>query len=197
MLPPRHAFACWLVSVGIVTAFALATAGSQELSPGQSANAPRPRASTVVLGTDNPNASPPDNDTPLPTKRTPIQILAARGNPLWSVSVSALNATRDRPLFSPSRLPPQPTRPPQMPLQAAPATAPSGPPPLALVGAIIGESKGEGMAIFVDELAKTTLRLKIGESYSGWLLQLIRGRQVVLQKEHQTAVLDLPGATPK
>src|SRR5215813_8008992 len=42
-----------------------------------------------------------------------------RGNPLWSIPVKTLAATRDRPIFSPSR------RPPPAPVIAAPQVLPA------------------------------------------------------------------------
>ena len=63
-------------------------------------------------------------------------------------------------------------------------------PPLALVGAIAEEH--EGIAIFLDETTKRIIRLKTGESHDGWTLRSVRGREVTLQKDHQTAVVGLP-----
>jgi hypothetical protein len=63
------------------------------------------------------------------------------GNPLWAIPVSKLSATRDRPLFSPSRRPRTPTvAAAPAPLPAAVANpAPPEAPSLTLVGTIIGE----------------------------------------------------------
>jgi hypothetical protein len=122
------------------------------------------------------------------------------GNPLWAVPLRSLSATRERPLFSPSRRPPAP------PAVAAafvppPKPAPTKPPEpdhplLALVGTIAGET--EGIGIFLDDLTRNIVRLKTGEKHGGWLLLGVRGRQATFEKDHRTAVLTLPapGAEP-
>jgi hypothetical protein len=97
---------------------------------------------------------------------------AQRGNPLWSLPLNSLSATRERPIFSPSRRPPPP------PVVAAPYVPPASPPPsprkpaepdhplLTLLGTLAGESQGVG--IFLNETDKTTLRLRTGEDHH-WL----------------------------
>jgi general secretion pathway protein N len=67
---------------------------------------------------------------------------------------------------------------------------------LALVGAIAGED-GEGIAILIDGLTKEIIRLKTGETYSGWTLQSVRPREVTIQKEQKTAILVLPSSLAK
>lgn len=71
-------------------------------------------------------------------------------NPLWSISLSALTATQDRPIFSASRRPPSP---PVAPLAIirAPPPRPTEPekPHLMLVGTIVGDA--ESFGIFVDQ----------------------------------------------
>jgi hypothetical protein len=126
----------------------------------------------------------------------PISAKAAddhpRGNPLWSIPVKTLTATRDRPIFSPSR------RPPPSPVIAAPQVLPppvSKPteperPPLALVGTVTGEQ--EAFGIFLDQTANKIVRLRLGDDHYGWILRQVRGREVVLQKDGETAFLALP-----
>jgi general secretion pathway protein N len=112
------------------------------------------------------------------------------GNPLWSVSLASLTATRERPIFSPSR------RPPPVALKTAPVQPPSkAQPPFILVGAIAGES--EGIAIFLDGATNGVIRLKTGESHAGWMLQTVRPREAVLQKEQRTIVVELPNPPAK
>jgi hypothetical protein len=122
---------------------------------------------------------------PVAPMRTPS------ANPLWAIPLSQLPETRDRPIFSPSRRPP--------PVAAAVNAAPVKPPPrkreirppqLSLVGTIASED--ESFAIFLDQATKAALRLRIGEDYQGWKLQAIRGREVTMQKDEQTAVFTLP-----
>jgi|SRR5215510_1084315 len=115
-----------------------------------------------------------------------------RGNPLWSIPVKTLAATRDRPIFSPSR------RPPPAPVIAAPQVLPapvSKPteperPPLTLVGTVAGEQ--EAFGIFLDQTANKIVRLRLGDDHLGWILRQVRGREVMLQKDGETTFLALP-----
>src|SRR5881396_2769728 len=60
------------------------------------------------------------------------------GNPLWAIPLSALTATRERPLFLPSRRAPAPAVANTPVVAAPPPPSPAQPeqPPLTLVGAI-------------------------------------------------------------
>jgi hypothetical protein len=116
-----------------------------------------------------------------------------RSNPLWAIPFSSLSATRERPLFSPSRLPPPVVA------RAAPAprVAPPPPkddepdhPPLTVVGTVSSEMGGIG--IFLDQATNTIIRLKTGESHAGWILSAIQGREASFEKDHRTAILALP-----
>jgi len=111
------------------------------------------------------------------------------GNPLWAIPLKDLTATRERPIFSPSRRPPQPA------VVAAPYVPPRPPaeperPQLALVGTVASEQ--EGLGIFLDQSTNKTIRLKLGEDHRGWQLSKVIGREVVLQKGAQTVTLALP-----
>lgn len=116
------------------------------------------------------------------------------GNPLWAIPLRALSATRDRPIFSPSRRPPAPPA-----VAAAPAAPPKAPvaapaepdkPPLTLVGTIVGDS--EGFGIFLDQATKAVIRLKTGQDHVGWVLQSVHGREATFKKGRQSATLALP-----
>lgn len=113
------------------------------------------------------------------------------GNPLWAISLSRLTATRQRPLFAPTRLPPQ------VAAVAKPPPVPTGPPPkpvepekpqLSLLGTVAGSEK---IGLFIDSASKTVLRLKAGENHKGWVLRAVSRRQVELARGLDTAVLDL------
>lgn len=115
------------------------------------------------------------------------------GNPLWTIPLTRLAATRERPLFSPSRRPPPP------PVVVAKAPPPPPPPPkpaepekpqLVLVGTIL-EAGGERIGLFVAP-GRNGLRLKLGDDDKGWVLRAVRPRQVVLEKGQQSVVLELP-----
>src|SRR5580704_14002929 len=115
-------------------------------------------------------------------------------NPLWGIPLQQLSATRQRPLFAPSRRPPPPVVAYQL------ASAPPPPPPkpsepekprLSLVGTIAGGP--EGIGVFQDLASSgSVLRLKMGEGHDGWVLRTVQRREVTLQKGSQTAVLTLP-----
>jgi general secretion pathway protein N len=108
-----------------------------------------------------------------------------RANPLWAIPLASLTATRERPIFSPTRRPP-----PGVTLVSAPSSPLAERPMLALVGAIAGEE--EGVAIFRDETSKDTIRLRTGDSHFGWTLQTVKAREATLQKDHKTTILVLP-----
>jgi hypothetical protein len=116
------------------------------------------------------------------------------GNPLWSLPLSALSITRERPIFSPSRRPPPP------PAIAAPYVPPASPPPppkppepahpsLTLMGTLAGDSQGVG--IFLNDADKSTLRLRTGEDHEGWVLRAVRSGEAVFEKGERTATLTL------
>lgn len=111
-------------------------------------------------------------------------------NALWSIPLASLTATRERPIFSPTR------RPPPILVKPAPTEAAStGQPSLALVGAIAGEN--DGIAIFLDGATKNIIRMKTGESHGEWTLRAVKAREAILQSEHKTSTLTLPAPPAK
>ena len=148
---------------------------------------------------------PPSNVLPAPVDISPgaptrVERSEPSGNPLWAIPLSALTATRERPLFLPSRRAPAPAVA-RTPVVAAPPPSPTPPaqpeqPPLTLVGAIASET--EGFAVFLDQATNNVVRLKTGQDHSGWVLQSVKGREVMLQKDGRTAtmILPQPGAAP-
>jgi len=149
------------------------------------------------------HAMPPPEITAKPVPETPgaspqtepQKATAPSANPLWAIPLNALSATRNRPLFTPSRRPPAPVvanvpRP-------APRPAPPPPPPpipehpnLTLVGTVAGEN--EGVAVFIEQGTRDTVRLRTGEGHSGWILQSVDRGAATLQKGVQTETLLLP-----
>jgi hypothetical protein len=149
-------------------------------------------------GIDNPgrdvtrHAMPPPDVTAKPAEAPTVA-----ANPLWAIPLSALTATRTRPLFTPSRRPPAPIvasvpvaapRPPPAPPPAVPQH-----PNLTLVGTVASEN--EGVAVFIDTTTRDTVRLRTGEGHSGWILQSVERSAATLQKGQQTETLALPRAT--
>jgi hypothetical protein len=150
-------------------------------------------------GIDNPgldvtrHAMPPPEVTAKPPETPTVS-----ANPLWAIPLNALSATRNRPLFTPSRRPPAPI------VASAPVVAPvrpSAPPPpaapehpnLALVGTVAAES--ESVAVFIDNATRDTVRLRTGEGHMGWILQSVDHGTATLQKGNQSETLELPRPT--
>lgn len=120
------------------------------------------------------------------------------GNPLWAVPLSVLTATRERPIFSASRRPPQaavaasPGNP--VTAHAEPKAAEPERPPLALIGTVLGE--GEAIALFLDRTNQKIIRLRPGDSQAGWTLSSVLRREVTLRKADRAEVLALKHVDP-
>src|SRR5258705_1397609 len=113
------------------------------------------------------------------------------GNPLWAIPLSRLTATREHPLFAPTRLPPTVVavaKPMPAPIVAPTPIEPETP-QLSLLGTIAGREK---VGLFIDSASKTVLRLKAGENHKGWILRDVRPRQVELAKGLDSTILELP-----
>lgn len=161
-----------------------AATSALDVMPGERAGE---AADSVELGTVKPIGTPPNRDVAKPVPR---------GNPLWSVPLSALTATQERPIFSASR------RPPPRAVVAAPAEEASAPPPprpaeperppLALIGAVVGE--GDSIAVFVDRTNQKMIRLRPGEAHAGWVLNAVARREVTLRKDDRSEIIELKSA---
>jgi hypothetical protein len=108
----------------------------------------------------------------------------ASDNPVAGTAVASLSATQERPVFSPSRRRPPPA---PVPVAASPAVSAPQRPTLALVGVVAGE--GDAFAIFLEEKTKAVIRLKRGESHSGWTLRDVHGREATLERGQESEVL--------
>ena len=168
-----------ILVVGWVPASYAATSATLDIVPDNIAGPP---VDQVDIGSLKPIARPNrDAAKPLPG-----------GNPLWSVPLSVLTATQERPIFSASR------RPPPRAVAAAPAEVIARPPPkaaeperlsLALIGAVVGDS--EAIAVFLDQSNQKMIRLRQGETHAGWELSSVLPREVTLKKNDRTEVLAL------
>ena len=140
--------------------------------------------------------SRPPKVRPMPALPAPIDGLEAggteTGNPLWGIPLSTMQATRERPIFLPSRRAPTAAMPAAPPPQIVKTGAPPEPdePALSLVGVVVGD--GEGYAVFLDNTSHAIVRLKTGEGEGGWILRSVANREVVLERNHRTAVMRLP-----
>jgi general secretion pathway protein N len=144
--------------------------------------------STITIGPElgAPNAAGTDTDRA-------GKDIPASANPLWAIPLGSLTATRERPIFLPSRRVPAPA------VAAAPVEPakavyipPAEPerPQLSLGGIVAGISGG--FAVFLNMTTHDIIRLKLGEGNDGWVLRSVKGREAVLEKNHQTEVIGLP-----
>ena len=172
-----------LLVIGNVEALAVNTASTVE---------PRGAGMREDLFATKPRQVTPPAAAP-PVAAPPAGLAADRvltGNPLWAIPLSRLTATREHPLFAPTRLPPPVVA------VAKPAPAPVAPlrpiepekPQLSLLGTIAGREK---MGLFIDA-SKTVVLLKAGENHKGWILRDVRPRQVELAKGLDSTILALP-----
>lgn len=122
----------------------------------------------------------------------PVQRDWPSGNPLWTIPLTKLSSTRERPIFSSSRRPPAPAVAPTPVAKSLAVPKPSEPerPKFALVGTIAGSP--ESLGIFVDQSTNVAVRLRTGEYHQGWKLRSVQGRQAVLEKDQQAITLAFP-----
>jgi hypothetical protein len=163
--------------LGIGAADALAATPSSVVGSREDAPAQRPKAAPPAVA-----GKPP--------------VPGASASPIWAVPLTQLSATRERPLFAPSRRPPPPAAP-QNPQAAVPAPPPPPRepemPPMTLVGTVIGESGVLG--VFVAKNNPTTdIRLRQGEGHQNWVLRAVERRDVAVEKGPDRVILALPAA---
>ena len=110
---------------------------------------------------------------------------------------------QDRPIFLASWRPPQPAmiapRVDQVEAPALQKAAKPERPPLALIGAVVGES--DAIAVFVDRTNQKFVRLRLGETHSGRVLSSVLPREATLMKGDRVEVLvlqrrDAPARAP-
>lgn len=98
--------------------------------------------------------------------------------------LTSLAATRERPLFSPTRRPP-PTPVVVAPTAPAPETARETPPPaFRLTGVVIGDA--EEIAIVQHDQNAKPINLRINSVIDGWTVAAIHSREIVLRHEDHT-----------
>jgi general secretion pathway protein N len=168
-----------MLTAGRVPVSLAATSATLDILPNDVAGVPE----RVEVGNLKPLAGP---------KRDPGKLLPVSGNPLWSVPLSVLTATQERPIFSASRRPP-PRAVAGPPIQAVivPVAKPAEPerPALVLIGAVVGDS--DAIAVFLDRTNQGIVRLRAGDTHAGWVLSSVLPREVTLKKADQTEVLAL------
>jgi len=94
-----------------------------------------------------------------------------------------LSATRERPLFSPTRRPP----PPPPPVVVAPEPPPPPPPPpdVALFGIVMDGD--EAHAVVRAGPAAKIMRVRVGDDIGGWKVAQIDGRRLILSLDDRIA----------
>jgi general secretion pathway protein N len=108
------------------------------------------------------------------------------------VPLSALTGTQERPIFSATRRPPPAAVAATTTEEAKappPPKPPDIPPPLQLVGAVVGE--GDAIAILLDQTDQKVIRMRQGESRAGWSLSSVQPREVTFKQGERSEVLAL------
>ena len=198
MMFPRAVFGAGrAILMGLVIALGLVSAASQEFTASEQALI-KTRAgqnNTTALLSDHNTLNNGPRMANAPVNSAGLQASIGRGNPLWAIPLTSLNATKERPIFSPSRRSPAVAVLSTTQSPSPQADEQSRRPLLALVGVIAGDD--DGIAIFIDETTKGVLRLRTGESHLGWMLQLVKGREVTLHSDSETIILALPNPSAK
>jgi len=125
-------------------------------------------------------------EIPLAFGQSPEQPTATIANPLEAQPLDRLSATRDRPLFSPTRRPTPPPPPP--PPEQPPVAVVPQPPNLTLVGIVLDD---EGARALIRSSATKADRVQIGDDIGGWKVAQIEGRRMVLSLDGRLATFTL------
>jgi hypothetical protein len=114
------------------------------------------------------------------------QTAGTLANPLEAQPLDRLSATRERPLFSPTRRPIPPPPPPSP--EAAPVAVVPQPPNVQLFGIVVDD---EGARAIVRSGAEKVDRVQIGDDIGGWKVSQIEGRRLVLSLDGRFATFTL------
>ena len=132
-------------------------------------------------------ADPAPQPQPQSQPGAEVQSAAAPVSPLAAQPFDRLSATRDRPLFSPTRHPPAP--PPEIAVEPAPPPPPSPPPNIVLLAVVMdGE---EARAIVRTAPEAKILRVQIGDDIAGWKVGQIEARRLVLSLDERSATFTM------
>jgi general secretion pathway protein N len=117
--------------------------------------------------------------------------VAPGGNPVAQIPLDKLSATRNRPLFSPSRRAPALSVQPDRPTVARVEHAQPAPPPpgIALFGIVVG---AQGARAFITaQPADRIVGVRPGDDVSGWTVTAITERRLVLSRADRSATFTL------
>lgn len=183
-----------LIGLAGILAFGSGTPGSFGIA--EVAAQPLPGARLFADAVE-PGGRPADlasEAAPLSEARADAPQRLASGNPLWGLALETLSATRERPIFSQSRRPPMPPPPPEPIMDLAPqpeiAAPVEEPPPLTLVGTVVGAT--QSVALFLKTAERSIVRLRVGETESGWTLRSVEAKSTTLEKQNRQVSLALP-----
>jgi len=127
----------------------------------------------------------PQPQTRTQTKdQTQVQAATGPASPLAAYPLDRLSATRERPLFSPSRRPPAPP-----PAPTIAAASPPPPPNLILFGIVMDAD--DARAVVGVGTGDKTRRVRIGDDIGGWKVTQIEERQLVLSLDDRSATYTL------
>jgi hypothetical protein len=119
-----------------------------------------------------------------PAARAEVSSDATPVSPLAARPLDGFSATRDRPLFSPTRRPPLPP-----PVLVAAPPPPPLPPNVALLGVIMDGEQAQ--AVVRAGPTEKVLRVSIGDDIGGWKVGQIEERKLVLLLNGRTATFTM------
>jgi general secretion pathway protein N len=127
---------------------------------------------------------------PVPAPEPPAAPVNA--NPISALDLDALSATRELPLFTPSRTPPivveaEPEPEPVIEPEIVEETA--DPPPLELIGIVVTEA--EQVVLLMDQSTGEVQRIRPGDDFQGWTVSIIDSRTVELESEGNSQTLTM------
>jgi general secretion pathway protein N len=117
---------------------------------------------------------------------------AESANPLAALSLDNLAATRGRPLFSASRLPPALPPAPAARVRREPSRPPPAPPALTLVGVVLDAEEARA----VVRTGTAIIRARIGDDIGGWTVTAIEPRRLLITRDDRSVSFALFGAEP-
>lgn len=147
----------------------------------------RAQAQTQPQTQAQPQPQPQTQPRPQVQAQAPATPTAGLASPLAVHSLDRLSATRERPLFSPSRRAPAPPPPP--PPIIRPPPPPPEPPNVTLVGIVM--DAGEARAIVQSGPTNEVRRVRIGDEIGGWKVAQIESRRLVLKLDSRLATFSM------
>jgi general secretion pathway protein N len=159
--------------------------------PGTASGAAQTLAQASALEGGEPSGEPASIPASVPSSGMHDPEPATSVNPLSRLKLETFSATRERPIFSPSRRPPAPPPEPVIAMAPPPETPTpvDAPPPLTLVGTVVGPHT---VALFMKTNDRSIIRLRIGEAEAGWTLRSVEPKSTMLEKHDRQVSLALP-----